>query len=320
METFTSKINFIRKSLGEIDVARDGVNVAASCPKCGSPGKKKFSININNWNCHCWVCGIKGRDLYRILANHVSLEHGREFRERFLGEKFLTNGKDLKEDLKVSLPESFIPLCVEENSKDPDIRDCIAYLNKRGLTIRDLWYFKIGSSTIGKFRRRVIIPSFDSDGELNYFTARAIDDHIYPKYSNSRAKKTEIIFNDLNIDWKKELTIVEGPFDLFKCGKNSTCLLGSTLSRKSFLFKKIASNKTPVILALDRDMRNKSLKVANLLSEYCCSVKILPLNSFNDVGEMSRDEFKSAKDRAVSWTREISLREKIASIRTGSLF
>ena len=28
-------------------------------------------------------------------------------------------------------------------------------------------------------------------------------------------------------DWKKELTLVEGPFDLFKCDTNATCLLGS---------------------------------------------------------------------------------------------
>lgn len=321
METFTSKISFIRRALGEIAVARDGVNVAASCPKCGSGSKKKkFSINVDNWNCHCWVCGVKGKDLYRILINHVSADLGREFKERFLGDTSMGEPSLTEEDPKVELPKGFIPLCLERESKDPDVRDCIRYLKGRGINLKDLWYFKVGSSTSGRFRRRIIIPSFDSEGELNYFSARTIDDKIFPKYVNSRAKKTEIIFNEINIDWKSELTIVEGPFDLFKCDQNSTCLLGSSLSRASFLFKKIVSHNTPVLLALDGDMQKKSLKIANLLSEYCCPVRILPLGRFSDVGEMSKEEFKQARENSALWTRERSIKEKIASIRTGSLF
>ena len=63
-----------------------------------------------------------------------------------------------------------------------------------------------------QLRRRVIIPSFDSEGFLNYFTARAIDESTR-KYVNPKVKRTDIIFNELNVDWKKELVIVEGPFD-----------------------------------------------------------------------------------------------------------
>ena len=42
-------------------------------------------------------------------------------------------------------------------------------------------------------------------GELNYFSARAIDDSRY-KYINSKNKKIDIVFNEINIDWKKELS------------------------------------------------------------------------------------------------------------------
>ena len=319
METYTSKLKFIRRALGEVIVARDGVNVAATCPSCKSKSsKKKFSINVDSWNCHCWVCGIKGRDLYRILFNHVSHESAREFRERFS-----SDSKEIKiqveEDKKIELPSGFTPLCLETKSRDPDIRDCISYLKMRGLSTRDLWYFKLGSSTSGRFRRRIIIPSFDYEGELNYFSARAIDD-VSKKYINSRARKTEIIFNEINISWNKEITLTEGPFDLFMCNQNSTCLLGSELRERSLLFKRIVANKSPVLLALDKDMSGKSIKLANLLSEYCCSVRILNLGKFNDVGEMSRKEFQAAKENANNWTRERSIKEKIASIRTGSLF
>jgi hypothetical protein len=317
VETFTSKIDFVRRALGEITVARDGVNIAAKCPSCGTSGKRKFSINIENWSCHCWVCGIKGKNLYRILFKHVDENNAREFSERFLNQKILSSLKE--EEFHVSLPGGFIPLCIELNSRDPDIRDCILYLKSRGIYERDLWYFKLGSSKIGKFRRRIIVPSFDSEGSLNYFSARAIDESRY-KYINSRAKKREIIFNEINIDWKKEITIVEGPFDLFKCNSNSTCLLGSVLSKGSYLFKKIVANQSPVLLGLDLDMKEKTLKIADLLSEYGCEVRILSMGKFNDVGEMSKNDFNKLKEISSRWTRERSLREKIASIRTGSLF
>ena len=319
METFTVKIDFIRKVFGEISIARDGINIATKCPNCGTKGKRKFSINIENWSCHCWVCGIKGRTPHRILFQHVSEDAAREFKFKFLNNGSSPGIADHQVEEEIKLPNDFIPLCTSLQSRDPDIRDCINYLRKRGISDRDFWYFRLGSVKKGRFRRRVIIPSFDSEGDLNYFSARSIDYNSF-KYINSKAKKMEIIFNEINIDWSQEITLVEGPFDLFKCNQNSTCLLGSQLSKRSYLFKRLVANRSPVILGLDFDMREKSAKIADLLCEYGCSVKILPLGGFSDVGEMSRKDFEKLKKESLVWTREASLKEKIASIRTGSLF
>jgi len=320
METFSSKIRFVRQAFGEVEIARDKVNVATFCPSCGSGSnkKKKLSINLNTWNCHCWVCGVKGKDLGYILSKYVSAALSKEFRVRFLHEKVDKVVDEISE--KISLPESFISLATNFKSKDPDIKSCFDYLLKRGIGHRDLWYFKIGTAASGKFRRRVIIPSFDLDGELNFFTARAIDDDVYRKYINSNVKKSTIIFNESNINWKKELTLVEGPFDLLKSGQNSTCLLGSILSKHSYLFKRIASNNTPVLLCLDSDAREKSFKIADLLASYSCDVRIMDLESFHDAGEMSKKDFETLQNKASKWTREDSIMEKISSIRTGSLF
>jgi hypothetical protein len=319
METFSSKVEFIRKSFGEVLVARDSENVAVKCPNCSAGSKKKFSISVSTWNCHCWVCGIKGKDLSIILSKYVCKELSEEYRQRFL------NGRSLEKQFKdteeqVHLPKGFVPLCLQSTSRDPDIKDCISYLFNRGLSWSDFWYFKLGAVTTGKFRRRVIIPSFDFTGDLNYFSSRAIDDDSFLKYINSKAKKKTIIFNELNIDWKREITIVEGPFDLFKCNYNSTCLLGSSLGKDSYLFKRIVSNKSPVLLSLDSDMRKKSARIADLLSKYGCRTRILDLGDYSDVGEMSKEEFSRRRESASIWTRESSIMEKISSIRTGSLF
>tara|TARA_E500000331_G_scaffold351165_1_gene397312 strand:+ start:185 stop:1150 length:966 start_codon:yes stop_codon:yes gene_type:complete len=321
METFTSKISFIRKSFGETTSARDGVNVAVSCPSCGTNDKKrKFSINIKTWRCHCWVCGIKGKDPYNIIKKHISQDLAKEFRSRFQSYSSLEDKDIVKEDETISIPRGFIPLFLNTGSSDPDVRACISYLKSRNVTNKDLWYFKIGTCKSGKFRRRVIIPSFDVDGELNYFSGRSIDADIKYKYLNSRNKKTDIIFNHINIDWKKELTIVEGPFDLLKCNQNSTCILGSNLTKGSFLFKKIIANKTPVLLALDSDMKSKSIKIAESLIDYDCDVRILNLKSFSDVGEMTKADFRILSSDATMWTNKMSLMEKISSLRSGSLF
>jgi len=321
METFTSKIDFIRHALGDVEIARDGVNVATVCPNCGSESrkKKKFSINTESWNCHCWVCGIKGKNLGNILFKYSSSSSSNEFKRRFLCEKInFSNTDDIEE--KIDLPDGFTPLCLNLQSKDPDIRDSIDYLKKRGISHNDFWYFKIGSVTRGRFRRRVIIPSFDLEGNLNFFSARAIDSDVYRKYINSNAKKSNIIFNELNIDWSRELTITEGPFDLLKCNQNATCLLGATLSKNSYLFKRIVSNRTPVLLSLDSDARGKSLKIADMLINYSCHVRVMDLENFQDVGEMSRFDFERLKEKSSQWSREGSIMEKISTIQTGSLF
>ena len=157
-------------------------------------------------------------------------------------------------------------------------------------------------------------------GDINFFVSRSIDSGSRFKYLNSTNSKSKVVFNELNIDWKKELTVAEGPFDLMSCNLNATCLLGSNLSSRSLLFSKIVHNRTPVLLALDKDMTKKSQNIAELLDSYSINVRILDLKSFNDVGEMSRETFKRLAFEAKPWSRNDSLIFKIRSIESGSLF
>ena len=219
----------------------------------------------------------------------------------------------------MSIPEGFT-LLASYRGKDPDMRAIIQYCRRRGLSERDLWYFRVGGSSDRSLRRRVIIPSFDADGELNFFVSRAIDKNGFPKYANSKAKKTEIIFNEMNIDWSKEVTIVEGPFDLMKTGENSTCLLGSKLSKSGKLFSKIVENKSPVLLALDQDMKMESYKIARLLSSYGVDVRIFKNTSNTDVGGMSKESFIKMSKHSLEWSEDSILKFKISSIKSGSLF
>jgi DNA primase len=219
----------------------------------------------------------------------------------------------------VQVPHGFILLAtVFENVRDPDVRDTISYARSRGLRLRDFWKFKLGTCTAGRYRRRLIIPSFNISGELNYFVARSIDD-VKMKYLNAKIPKTDIIFNEINIDWSEELTLVEGPMDLIKCGDNTACLLGSHFSEEYNLFQEIVRHSTPVLLALDSDAMKKSQRFAKLLASYGNAVRMLDLGNYSDVGEMSHEEFARAKENAREWTPNERLYHLINSINSGSV-
>ena len=149
--------------------------------------------------------------------------------------------------------------------------------------------------------------------------ARSIDPANKLKYLNAKVPKKSVIFNEINIDWSKELTIVEGPMDLIKCDPNATCLLGSHLSEEYALFQKIVKNSTPVLLALDPDMKLKTQEYAKKFSSYGVPVRVLGLGDFADVGEMSKNEFLTAKADAHSWKTEDRLYQLIDSINSGSI-
>jgi len=317
--TDSQKINFLKKVFGFTKVSRDGSNVAVKCPACKEK-KGKFSINVSNWMCHCWICGVKSRNIYFILKKHISINVASSFAKEFGLPKDARKHSepDQAEEEEVKIPDGFI-LLSEYLEKDPDIRDVIGYCMRRGLTRRDMRFFRVGTAKNLEFRRRVIIPSFDNMGNVNYFVSRTIDPKGYPKYANSKARKMEIIFNEMNINWKKELVLVEGPFDLFKSSENSTCLLGSKLPVSCKLFRKIVENKTPVVLALDEDMQRESCKIATLLSSYGCQVKIFPPIPGRDIGDMSKKEFKEKMNQLRQWESDSTLRFKIQSLKSGSI-
>lgn len=312
--TFDDKIRFLQKAFGHVEKCHDGKNVAVSCPQCKNPNKKKLAIRLDDDRVNCWVCHLKGRVVYVLKKYKPYLVA--EYIEKFGVNNIILHDEGEK---RAEIPEGF--RLIAAYPKDPRLSWARKYCRKRGLTERDLWYFKIGVSTEKRFYRRVIMLSFDASGNLNYYSGRAVDNTAYRKYWNADVPKKSIIFNEINIDWKKELTLVEGPFDLTKADVNTVPVLGSELSEDSLLFARIYENKTPINLAFDKDMEQKEWqKIARMLDSYGISVKIMNLGQYNDVGEMSRIEFLAAKSASRPWDRREALLRKIKGIGTGSLF
>jgi DNA primase len=181
-----------------------------------------------------------------------------------------------------------------------------------------LWKWKFGIALKDEFyRNRIIMPSFDASGNLNYYTSRAIDGRMFPKYLNPNVAREDVVFNELDIDWQKPLVIVEGPFDLVKCPKNSTCLLGSELTEEYRLFQKVVVHQTPVILSLDSDEtgRRKTEIIANMLYEYGVTVRIVSYpKNIKDPGDLSIKEFIDLTNEAKLYSKVYSIKNKIANL------
>jgi len=299
--SLSEKIRFIERVFGPGKLAHNEKNLDVRCPICAPRDntKRKLSIHVDDDRSHCWTCGWKSHTLAPLIKKYGTREQLAEYCEKYMP---LTSSGVKKQILdapvveKLALPSDFKLLALMP-SHDPDARAVKNYVRSRGITDRDIWYFKLGCSDELRWRRRVIIPSFDSNGELNYYVGRAIDRFRWPKYDNPNTEKLPIIFNELNVDWKKELVLCEGVFDLMKCPDNAVPLLGSDLHEESALFNMIVANNTPVALALDADMRvKKTPKIARKLAAYDVSVRVVHMDS--DPGDMSRAAFREALNAA----------------------
>jgi len=311
------RIEILTRALGACTLDRKGINAAFRCPECGGSKKQKFIVRIDTGQYHCWVCDARGASVAKVLRK-LSPETAARW-EGVTGSHHRRFIDEVVEAPKVEIPMGFKLLAESLDSRDPDVRDCLDYVSNRGLGIREMWYFRLGYVKRGRLSRRVIMPSFDAEGSINYWTARTIDDRTIGKYINPSIPRGEFIFNELNLDWRREITLVEGPFDLTKCDSNATAILGSNISRKSALFQAIARNRTPIVLALDSDMPEKQHKWAKALSEFDVQVRVLNLNGHKDVGEMSKQEFLEAKSKARPWDKFQGIINLSRIMRSGSI-
>tara|TARA_B100001057_G_C22779144_1_gene922901 strand:+ start:327 stop:1289 length:963 start_codon:yes stop_codon:yes gene_type:complete len=318
--SIVEKISFLKRCFKTANLTSDKINAEVQCPntscKTHGTGKLKLIVKLDTQQYNCWVCGESGAGVERLVRKY-SARHSDECKKVFKSKsKTLEVPAEISED--ISLPDDFVFLAESMSSYDPDIKSVINYSKKRGLDERKFWYFKIGATKSGRLKKRVILPSFDAEGKLNYYVARSIFDNKF-KYINAKVPKKNIIFNEINIDWKKELTLVEGPFDLIKSNDNSTCLLGCSLKEDQLLFKKIVKNSTDICLALDPDVIDKSYKIADLLLSYGINVRILDCSGYNDVGEMEDNIFKERLLEARNFARNDRLLNLISSIKSGSM-
>jgi len=291
------KFKLIKEILGKGYVS--GEEHLFHCPYC-KHHKRKFSVNLEKNFFKCWICDTRGRNLRRIIRRFGDFKQLQEW-DKHAGKEDITKFDEIfsfdyvaPAVQRTSLPDEFVTLTGKDHP--PSALKAKRYLEKRGITKQDILHWKIGYCVRGFYENRIIIPSFSDDGYVNYFVARSFDND-WRKYLNPSLSRN-IVFNELYIDWDSDIILVEGAFDAIKAGPSSIPLLGSTLREESSLFQEIVKNDACVYLALDPDAEKKTNKIISNLLQYGIELYHIDVTGFDDVGEMTKEEFLERKQNA----------------------
>mgnify|MGYP001165986612 CR=1 FL=1 len=279
--------------LGRGSEKNDG-NVWYKCPFC-KHHHPKFSVNILSEKWHCWHCNAKGRKLFVLLRKLNANKTQQEELNDILGDT--TNFISKKRLEHVSLPLEFIPL-LTGNTNSPHYKNAIHYLKKRGLSKIDILRYNIGYVETGEYSGMIIIPSYDSDGIINYFVSRAYYETKF-KHKNPNVSKDVIGF-DMIINWNSTINIVEGAFDAIATGENSIPLFGKILPdslRKKIIQKKIKR----INLILDNDAIKAAIKHSEFFIGIGIEVHLIELPG-KDPSELGRDIVSSLIEQSKKLT------------------
>ena len=270
------------------------------CPYCGHH-KKKMSVNFGINAFKCWICDTRGKNIYRLVRKFGTYQQKQKWLEldgrldlSEFDQMFMEMNDEEVEQV-TDLPPHFVSLCnkrLPKTSKAP-----LDYLYERGITQKEILMWKIGYCTEGRYGGRIIVPSFNNSGNLNYFIARSYVGHRM-KYLNPPISKN-VVFNELFVDWDEPIVLVEGLFDAIIAGQNAIPILGSTLREESKLFQAIVLNDSPVYLALDEDAKKKETYMVRSLFKYDVDVKVIDTSNVEDVGSMTRGQFLARMSQAI---------------------
>lgn len=293
---FEEKRKILEELLGEYK--HSGNELLFYCPFC-SHHKQKFSINLLKNVFKCWVCEAKASSLFPLIKRFGTPAHISFWLQIEQTIDFSLTEYKRQEDIK--LPEKYFPLITPK--VHPLSVQARHYLKSRGLTTRDIYKWKIGYCVEGEFKNRVIFPSFNLKGDLDFFVARTYDQHGFPPYLHPKEANKDLIFNELFISWDDDIVLVEGIFDAV-VAQNAIPLLGSTLRENSHIFQEMVLKKDKVFIALDPDAKKKENAIIKMFMQYGIEVFKVVVEPFKDVAEMSKNEFMLRKQNAINKNEE----------------
>ena len=277
-------VNIVNSVLGTGKRTARG-NQAYHCPFCHHH-KPKLEINFtenkegnNPWN--CWVCGKKGKKLITLFKQmNASPEVLSQLKPHL---KSNSTTDEIVISNLVELPKEY-----KHFNDDIISKHALYYLKKRNLTKNDIIKYNIGYCEYGQYANMIIIPSYDADGKLNYFTARSFEKDPFIKYRNPEASRDIIPF-ELFINWDLPVILCEGPFDAIAIKRNAIPLFGKNIQPS--LMKKIVTSKVQKIyIALDNDAIQKALEFCELLLNEGKEVYLVELKG-KDPSEMGFEHF-----------------------------
>lgn len=328
------RIEYILESfLGEPKNGTSSAQQQYNCPCCaqennGIPdGKYNLEVNISKGVYQCWRCcethNTKG-SLGSLIKKYGGYSLYKQYKEEIdllvkikyysLDESAQILNSSDNEPTIIKLPKTFKKINLSNYCKIP-VRE---YLEKRNIDQETIDKFNIGYTeweTDDKdWSYRIIIPSYDEFGELNFFVGRDYTNNDKrPKYKNCKRNKTEIIFQENLIDWDAPIYLCEGVFDCLRL-PNCISLLGKHLSKNDFLYYCLMNKaNSDIIICLDGDTEiSETKKIYKLLNngKHKNKIKYIRLGEENipykDFSEIYESLGKKGMINAIAQTQEFS--------------
>jgi len=265
--------SLLDKVLKQTAFIRKGEEAVYFCPFC-SHRKKKLEVNVRTQEWHCWICNSAGKSIRSFFYKLKVREQYFEELYKIVGKHWVKSEK--KEQIQtLSLPDEFIPLW--KPSKLSEYGIAMSYLQNRGITMDDILRYNIGYCEKGDYRQRVLIPSYNRHGDVDFFAARAFYEGNAYKYILSPWPK-DIIGFELFINWSEPITLVEGTFDAIAIRNNAIPLFGTTMSDK-LKERIILSGIDRVNLLLDGDKAGTkgAIRIYDFLQSFDINVHLIRL-------------------------------------------
>jgi DNA primase len=264
--------------------------ISFNCPVCDDDrNKHNLEVNYIDNVYKCWACG-DSEGTHGSLGKIFDKYGNKKQKKLYNVLKPETVVKREKKKKTLKLPEGFT-LFKDSSPVYPVRRQAMNYLKSRGITDEMIEKFGIGFCDKGDHAGRIVIPSYNTKGELNYYIARSWNPMSRAKYKNPEAEKDKIIFWENLIDWNKDIYLVEGAFDgLFV--DNPIPMLGKHMSELLFetIYKKAKAN---IIICLDADAWENAVKLYHELhgGELWGRIKLVKLPDDKDIADL-RGEIK----------------------------
>jgi DNA primase len=281
----TEVITILNKALRQSAKIRKGTDAVYFCPVC-KHYKRKLEINTVTGKYHCWVCGLSGTSLKTLFKKlGLSGEYlGQIYKNTETYRKLPQNDisaileifSERKEDAvpMLSLPKEY------RSFYDGELtlvgRHALQYLKSRNITKYDVLRYNIGYCTGGQFHGRILIPSYDASGQLNFYSTRSVFEDAKMKYVNSFGSK-DIIGFEMFVDYNQPITLVEGAFDAIAVRNNAIPLFGKTLSNK-LKSALICNTVKKVNIVLDNDALTDSIRISEFLLKNNIETRLVKLN------------------------------------------
>ena len=207
---------------------------------------------------HCWVSDKRGKSIYTLFkALNQPKEKFEQLARIIQATRYRSENHEVQ-DTVLQLPEEYHPLWVYKKSYEYNA--AMHYLKERGVTVFDIIKYRIGYAEKGSYNGRIIIPSYDASGNLNYFVSRIFRDRETMKHKNPAVSK-DIIGFEMFINWSEPIILCEGAFDAIAVKRNAIPLFGKII--QPALQKKIIEERVKnIYLCLDADALSKAVQIA----------------------------------------------------------